>query len=164
MVIWEPSSESIQPTEIVGRRLLAKTYKDWPTLGPPNGQLKLSAEAFEDSRLDEDLSLDRLGTSNPVKTVVRRLTVVADAEAAKTFKSFFGWVAIAARDLKNSTLVPSPLSIEEHGIDNPFHADIDRSGFRERAQAFHLSVSLRFQFQERGRYVPPVRASEGQPA
>ncbi|MHC2792587.1 hypothetical protein ACVINZ_001599 [Mesorhizobium jarvisii] len=157
MATWQPSLDNVEPAEIVGRRLLAKTYKDWPALGPPNGQLKLSAEAFEDSRLSEDLSVDRLGVNNPVRAVVRRLTVVADTEAAKALKQFCGWIAIAAKDLKNSRVFASPLSIEEHGIDNPFHAEIDRSQFRERAQAFHLSVSLRFQFQDRGRYVPPVR-------
>ncbi|MER9912240.1 hypothetical protein NKJ71_16575 [Mesorhizobium sp. M0050] len=107
--------------------------------------------------MNEDLSVDRLGINNPVREVVRRLTAAADTEAAKALKQFYGWIAIAAKDLRSLKVSPSPLSIDEHGVDNPYHADIDRSQFRERAQAFHLSVSLRVQFQERGRYVPPIR-------
>jgi hypothetical protein len=117
--------------------------------------LKLSPEAFQDKRLSEDLSVDRLGLQNPVKTVVRRLTALASGEASRASKEFHGWIAIAVQDLKVVKVFPTPLTMQKDGVDNPFHADIDRSMAREEAQAFHLSVSLRVQFQDKGRYVAP---------
>ncbi|MBA1144592.1 hypothetical protein [Mesorhizobium neociceri] len=152
---WSPSPVSIDPTEIVGRRLLAKTYKGWPSQNPTRENLKLSPEAFQDTRLGEDLSVDRLGLQNPVKTVVRRLSALASEEAYRASKEFHGWIAMAVQDLKGVKVFPTPLTIEKDGVDNPFHADIDRSLAREQGQAFHLSVSLRVQFQDKGRYVAP---------
>lgn len=154
---WKPSPTAVEPAELVGRRLLAKTYERWTVDGVPSGQIRLTQEAFEDTRLGEDLSVDRLGPGAPLARILTRLTEIADDEAAKASKVFSGWVAIAVKELKTLKVIASPLTRAEHGIDNPFHADIDRSLFRQRAQAFQLSVSLRFQFQERGQYVAPLR-------
>ena len=151
MAAWIPEA-AISPTEWLGRRMFGS---------PSKAAIKsledlTSTEAFIDTRVDDDLSLDRLGDPNIAKSAVAELTPLADAEASANKKTFNGWFACRQRDLKYVAVKPSPLNFAEHGIDNPYHAEIVRDNVRasdlQHYLASHLFVAFRFsgQFQQPG--------------
>lgn len=148
MARWKPDPNSVSSGEWVGRRIFSGAGK----------AAELSYNLFYDSRLDEDLSLDRLGEgADPIKFVVEQVTAIADAEAEKHGKDFHGWMAARCKTLKNVNIFPDPLTIAAHGVDNPYHALLDRSRAREKADAHHFSRSLFYYFREDGKNVQPVR-------
>lgn len=150
MARWEPG-DVLKPSEVIGRRLFDKSSD------APIEMQSLSANLFLDTRYDEDLSLDRLGDGQPLRVVVARLTPACDDEASKQRKHFRGWLATQRKHVKFENVRPDVLTIERDGIDNPFHALLDRSAAREKGQAFHLSRSLLMTFKESGQIVDPVR-------
>ncbi|MBX4884104.1 hypothetical protein HJA90_10985 [Rhizobium bangladeshense] len=150
MARWQPG-DVVKPSEVIGRRLFDKS------LNAPIDVQSLSPNLFLDTRYDEDLSLDRLGDGQAHRAVVTRLTPSCDEEATKQRSYFRGWFATQRKNVKFENVLPDVLTTERDGIDNPFHALLDRSAAREKGQAWHLSRSLFMTFKESGQIVHPIR-------
>jgi len=151
MARWSPGP-AIKPGEYVGRRV-------FDTNTSALDKHSLSPNLFLDTRLHEDLSFDRLGEGSIAKQVVTFLTPICDHEGHKQQKTFFGWLAALRRSIKYEEVRPDPLTEAVHGVENPYHALLDRSAARQRGQAFHLSRSLFISFQENGQVVLPIRTT-----
>jgi len=152
---WHPPLDAVGPNEVIGRRLFESSAAS--SLRP------LSTQHFMDSRVDEDLSVDRLGDTGVNKVVCRSLTSEADAEAAKRSKSFHGWASIRCKDLKKANVKPVPITLAEHGTDNPYHAEIDRSLVRDATMQHYFAAHLLYEF-IKGTHVPPLREGFDLPA
>lgn len=139
---WQPNEQEIAPSEIVGRRIFTND------LLAEGETPKIKWETFYDSRLDSDLSFDRLGRSNAEKKILRALTKIADSHAEIIGKEFTGWAQIRAKALVDRalTLIPTPIKHnQEDGstdLENPYHCDLDRANFRQRVQAEALAFML----------------------
>lgn len=151
MAHWTPNETAVNANELVGRRIFEKA--DRTILSTAD----IKSDVFDDSRLHEDLSVDRLGNPNPDRKALKYLTSLADEEAEKRDRAFNGWIAIHAKKLKRVTIKPDPLTLAKDGTSNSFHAVIDRSAVREANLAYYFSTSLYFQFRENGLVVPPRR-------
>lgn len=144
-----PSDDGVLPSEVVGRRIMEK----------PGFSISISLDQFEDRRLNDDLSLDRLGVNSHNKEVVKILTPLADEGAASRNLDFYGWFAIHSKKLKGIVLRPDKLRAAEDGVDNPYHAVVSRENFRLKDQAHHFTRSLYYHFKEEGVHVAPIRMS-----
>lgn len=153
---WDPYS-TVRQSELIGRRVFDKEQRSVPNIR------ELKYNIFLDTRYEDDLSVDRLGDGQPHRPTVTFLTGLCDAAAASQKQEFLGWVATQRKHVKFEEINPDALTIEEHGIANPYHALIDRSRAREKGQAFHLSRSLLMSFQENGLMVAPLRKSTNSP-
>ncbi|MGO7331755.1 hypothetical protein [Rhizobium leguminosarum] len=173
---WLPG-DVVKPAEVIGRRIFEKnpaTPLDINLVNPNH---------FYDSRFNEDLSLDRLGEGQPHKSTITFMTPACDAAAVEQRKSimsqlrpehdaasvepsvhFVGWVAAHRKNIKHEVIRPDPLTLEREGVENPFHALLDRTDAREKVQAWRLSRSLFMSFKEHGQMVAPMRRKELVPA
>lgn len=154
---WTPG-EDVRPSEVIGRRIFDKTLDHLKGVeSVPN--------IFFDTRLEDDLSLDRLGDGQPHRQTVAFLTPLCDSAAQVQGKIFGGWLAAQRKHIRYENVRADALTLDRDGIDNPFHALLDRSAARERGQAFHLSRSLLMSFKESGQLVAPIRrpSSSDQP-
>jgi hypothetical protein len=157
MARWTPG-DAVKPAEVIGRRIFGKD----PTT--PLDIHLVNPNLFYDTRFEEDLSLDRLGEGQPHKSAVNHLTRACDVAATEQATHFVGWVAAQCKNIKFEHVRPDPLTIEKDGIDNPFHALLDRSSAREKVQAWRLSRSLFMDFKEHGQMVAPSRRKSEAPA
>jgi hypothetical protein len=118
---------------------------------------------FYDSRLEEDLSVDRLGNPNPSRETLAAITRIADAEATSRIRDnvFVGWFAINLKDFKFpgwiARIVAKPTRNENATLSNHWHAEVSRDGFRAKAQAYALAFTLTKVFERKGRYVAAAR-------
>jgi hypothetical protein len=135
--MWTPDPNEIKPSETIGRRVLGKGFAG-PGAKVPEGFFKITV--FMDSRLNEDLSFDRLGERGVDKSVTKFLTPlgVDQGQTLAPPQEFSGWAAIPMAKLNFVTLRPTPTD-EPH---NPFHADLSREDFRGRSQAETLAFRL----------------------
>lgn len=145
-----PHKSEIKDGELIGRRVFDKKQATI-TLE------SLTYNVFFDTRLGDDLSVDRLGNGSATRSIVRQLTILADEAASQQSTMFCGWAAIHKKYLKYVTIRPDPISEKLEGIENPHHALIDRSGVREKTLAFHFSRSLLYSLKENGEIVLPER-------
>jgi hypothetical protein len=160
VVVWIPDN-TIGEKELVGRRLHERP--DSSRSLDDRGRPELELDDFYDGRFEEDLSIDRLGNPNPTNRTLAAITRIADAEA--TFRIpdniFIGWFAINLKDFKfpgwTASVVSKPTQHEYPSLANHWHAEVNREGFRARAQAYALAFLLRNIFERRGRYQPAVR-------
>jgi len=136
--MWAVDRKKVSLKENLGRRVfLAKPYSD-----EAKRLLKLSI--FLDDRLEEDLSLDRLGVRQPdIAPVTAKLTPLAIAAGAKMAPAqpFKGWAAFKMSELRPLSVRADPNPPEEPT--NEFHALLDRTDFRNEAQANTLAHRLR---------------------
>ncbi|NSZ75654.1 hypothetical protein [Agrobacterium tumefaciens] len=144
----------IKEGELIGRRIFDKKLTSVSSLD------QVPTNVFLDTRYEDDLSVDRLGNGSATKSVVSKVTELADHAATQQSTIFLGWIAAHKKHLKHVVIKPDPLTTKLDGIENPHHALIDRSSSREKALAFHFSRSLLFCFKENGEIVPPQRRSK----
>jgi hypothetical protein len=155
---WDPqSSDKVAASETLGRRIF-----DQPTLAGAVGQKAPLAvyhlRNFQETRVGESTSLDRLGRSNPEPAVLGYLEPRARAAAAKVKpqRQFHGWASIQARRLQEDTKIPfevrpSPLTgieLEE----NKFHADAKCLRPHE---PYVVALHLRYLFETHGFFQAP---------
>lgn len=148
---WDPDQSNIDKKEVIARRIFRSD---------PNSLFddvsKLKFDDVHDTRLDENISVDRLGINSPNRSAKQFVTRLADSIAASRSKSFVGWAAIVRDRLPAVDVRPVPITEED--IENIFHAEIMRSDFRKKNQARHFSNSLRLEFQTKGFALSPGRA------
>lgn len=152
---WKPDLSTIKNSELIGRRLFE------PLEFEPIGSVqraKYRLDDFLDNRLQQDLSVDRLGENQPHRPTVRFLTRLADGAAAERKKTFHGWASIRVKDLKKLSVRPSPVEAPADKA-NPYHAGIDRTQVRESLIAYHVAVSIKTQFEQAGGPVSPDRVA-----
>lgn len=151
---WEPA-ESVEPGELVGRRLFDRSGRPKGADGRP----ELRVQDFLEARDDADLSLDRLGRPNPSRETLAAITRLADiAGSSRTPPHLFeGWAAILVSRLRfpgwTATIVPDPISGGDRQAENKWHANLSRDGFRQKAQAYALAAALQQTFERKGSYV-----------
>ena len=138
--MWTPDPDEVKPSESIGRRVFGKGWLAGPDAKGPQGYFKITI--FMDSRLDQDLSFDRLGETGVDKRVTRFLTPlgVDQGQTLTPPKEFSGWAAISMARLDFATVRPTPTDEPC----NPFHADLSREGFREKVQAETLAFRLAY--------------------
>lgn len=131
-MVWRPNSSEVRKSEIVGRRVYVAPIFD--------GDERLRVDHFFDNRLENDLSVDRLGEGQVVSKVKSHLAIKAGQD--NSAHSFKGWAGLKVKSLvvpaKTAvSLLPTPLS------DNVYHADISRKDYRTPAAAYALAFRLR---------------------
>lgn len=131
--MWSPKTTEVEPNEMLGRR----AYGDFSP-GQKSGDqfFKYRTKMFVDTRLGNDLSLDRLGKGTYQKEVVSFLTPLANQQKA----DFRGWAQFRYSDLEKYAFLVRPTPQDEPN--NPYHADLDRSKHRTRQQAELLGFAL----------------------
>jgi hypothetical protein len=136
--------------ELIGRRLFGK--QGWDDSKP-----SFTFIHFVDSRFDQDLSVDCLGPGNTETKRIRPLTRLGDTEAAARVPvvTFDGWAAVLAKDLAFPGWLPLVRPSEQP--DNPYHAEIIRDGFRDKAHSYAFATAMADRFSRKGRYVSPIR-------
>ena len=164
MPVWYPPPE-VDEKELIGRRLLDRVGKERAT--SEDGRPLYDVDDFYDTRLDHDLSVDRLGNPNATPDTLREVTKLADEETARpeSNRVFIGWATIRVRNLRfpdwAARVTASPTRREDGTVLNHWHADISRDGFREsKAYAYTLAVTLQQTFTRRGEYQAPSRRRE----
>ena len=160
MAIWYPPPE-IAGSEIVGRRLMDKTSVQRGTnnAGRPLFQLN----DFYESRLADDLSVDRLGDRNPSRETLKKITSLADADAntRQPAFTFSGWAKIRVEIFCfpgwTAKIIAAPTQNAAGDIDNRWHAEVSLEGFREKASAYAHAAALQHTFERKGAYEAPRR-------
>jgi len=148
MAGWTPSNNKVADSEVVGRRIFDDPlFNGSLSQGTP---FKLRVDHFFDKKLEEDLSVDRLGRSGSSEAAAKRLTgKLAQDEAVKRTKSvaFLGWGVMRVKSLRTSKMfkgaldvLPKPITEEPR---NPYHAEITRAAYRQEIHAWGLAASLR---------------------
>lgn len=131
MARWRPDPRKVGDQEPIGRRVYGDKIYD--------RSKRLRIDHFQDSRLENDLSVDRLGRANPERAVVRYIG--PKAEEANPGKPFAGWAALRVNSIRNGRY---PLEVlASPNDDNEYHADICRDGFREDMYQYYLAIRLR---------------------
>ena len=168
MPIWYPPPE-VDEKELIGRRLLDRAGKERST--SEDGRPLYDVGDFYDTRLEDDLSVDRLGNPNPTLDTLREITKLADQEAGRpeSNRVFIGWATIRVQKLRfpgwDAKVIASPTLREDGTVENHWHADIKRDGFREKAHAYALAATLQQTFMRKGGYQAPNRSyAAGRPA
>ena len=146
---------AIKDNEIIGRRLFGT--QGWKV---SDAAFTVELAHFYDTRLDLDLSVDRLGMGNVENNRAQKLTELADGEAAERRPSttFEGWAGIMARDLTFPGWNKEVYPVDDPKGKNSHHAEIKRDNFRQKAQAYTFATVMADRFSRRGRFVPPHRS------
>ncbi len=158
MPTWYPPPE-IGEKELVGRRMLDKADTERET--DEDGRPLSEVGDFHETRAGDDLSVDRLGDPNPTQDTLRAITAIADKDAShpETNRIFNGWATIRVQDFRFrgwvARITATPTKREDGTVENPWHADVNREGFREKAQAYAFAVTLQHTFVRKGAYEPP---------
>ena len=103
---------------------------------------------------------------NATPDTLREVTKLADQEVARpeSNRDFIGWATIRVRKLRfpgwAARVIASPTRREDGTVENHWHADISRDGFREKAQAYALALTLQQTFTRSGEYQAPSRRRE----
>lgn len=160
MPVWYPPPE-VHEKELIGRRLLDRAGKERAT--SEDGHPLYDIEDFYDTRLKADLSVDRLGNPNATPDTLREITKLADQEVGRpeSNRVFIGWAAIRVQNLRfpgwDAKVAASPTLREDGTVENHWHADIKRDGFREKRHAYALAATLQQTFIRKGGYQAPNR-------
>lgn len=160
MATWNPPSE-VGEKELVGRRLFDKTIAERSTAEDGTPLLRLND--FHEKREEDDLSVDRLGDPNPSKGALTAITSLADEDASLRHPKFVfnGWATIRVQDFFFpgwvAQITATPVLNEDGTVENPWHADVNRDGYREKAYSYTLAATLQHIFERKGGYQPPVR-------
>ncbi|TGN99658.1 hypothetical protein PN36_35270 [Candidatus Thiomargarita nelsonii] len=93
--MWKPDKKNVSDKEIVGRRVFGKKI-----FRAPRERGLFVPEIFYDTRLENDLSFDRLGLKKVDKDVVRFLTQQCYQHGDMQNKKFVGWATIKVSDIK----------------------------------------------------------------
>jgi hypothetical protein len=94
-------------------------------------EVEIVADDFIDTRLDTDLSVDRIGLNHPDARVMSLLEPLAAKRASKRSRMFLGWAVLKAeRILSRPGVNPTPITLPEDEA-NPYHAEISRKDFRK---------------------------------
>ena len=154
MARWVPNpARPIGKNEPIGRRIFDDiVWRDEANQGQKG---RLRVDHFYDTRVEEDLSFDRLGKQgNPDPRVVNLLKQLANAEADNERKSFEGWAYVAKRHLKKP-LEDNELDIrpDDDSEENPYHALLARDDYRERRLAYFLALHLVHIFEGKGKHL-----------
>ncbi len=161
MPIWYPPPE-LGEKELVGRRLIDKASTERPT--DQDGLPLSEVGDFYETRAKDDLSVDRLGDPNPAQDTLRAITSLADKDALRPEinRIFNGWATIRVQNFRFPGWVAQVIATltkrEDETVENPWHADVNRDGFREKAQAYAFAVALQHTFVRKGAYEPPNRS------
>ena len=160
MARWEPETDKpIGSNEHLGRRLF-----DEPILAGAQDQkpyVGLDYRHFEEKRIGDDVSLDRLGRTCVEKSIVRYLLPLAMSAAESTHetKIFHGWSVLKAQILRcpprpklpKFEVVPSPV-LDQENVKNIYHAHIIRGSM----DPYILALHLRQLFAEYGNIEPAM--------
>ena len=134
MKIWKPP-KSLSPKEIVGRRTFGSRIFD-----KSDSILPYKIDIFMDSRIGENISVDRLGIRQAKPDVIEYLSPLCDKSAFKRSSNFVGWAQIEVSQIENLGVHATDAVDEE----NPYHAEISRLGHQTvkamRSLAFELCV------------------------
>lgn len=153
---WVPDpGEGIGSNEPLGRRVFDDPV--WRDSLQQGLKYVIRYDHFYDTRLSENLSLDRLGSAgNPSKKVIAFLKAKADREASQRNTRFEGWAYLLAKHFKllekPLPLRPSPVS---GPLENPYHADLQRDSYREKKDAYLLALHLKQLFEVNGGFSKP---------
>lgn len=138
MIKW-PCPDTVGDKELIGRRLLELPYTD-------EYGIFLKVNHFIDTRIEEDLSVDRLGETGSVnKKALRHLSRLSFRHAEINSNSFFGWCTCRVGYLKTFpyVVIASPDRTEnDEKFWNHYHADISRSDHRNKRRAYELATAL----------------------
>ena len=156
MAKWTPDSEQVEEVECIGRRLfnLTDIQRPYDSSGNPT----LLVTDFFDTRLETDLSVERLGNPNPSEVVLKHLSTLADEECSRWRKcrEFIGWSCLLARDIRfrgwQGQISPQPVG--EGSSENVYHAEISRDGWRDKATSYALAATLMQEFSAKARFEP----------
>lgn len=156
MATWQPDpADPIGDNEPLGRRIFDDpVWRD--DLAQGMGPI-FRPDHFDDNRLEEDLSFDRLGMQgNPHPKVLRLLIALAQSEAENQNKDHAGWGWVLRKNLRDSDRTvlevrPSPIINDPDSPDNPYHADLSRENHRTEQQAKYLALHLAHLFNKNGK-------------
>lgn len=126
----------IDDAEILGRRIFGKAFKE-----SEDGEKEYRFESFFDDRLNSGLSVDRLGKNGVQKRRCKELLPLCDAVANQRKKPFVGWATIQAKSVRVNVKARIT-GLPAIGEENPYHAEIDRSPYKnvESLRAFAFLV------------------------
>ncbi len=132
-------TQEVKDTELIGRSLHGKKDSE---VFCDRGFIKW--QQFYDSRLDENLSVDRIGNKNIDRGSLLYLLPLAKKRMDKPFK---GWAVIQVKKMRagkrSFNIIPTPINDDENPDNsNELHADIDRQDFRSETLAYTLAVTL----------------------
>jgi hypothetical protein len=120
---WEPDSNVVKNSEIIGRRAFGPEQQ----IRDPKGRTHFRLDLFIEP-VDRDLSFDRLGENKTNGGAVAFLSPLGHAhgERLSPRKEFLGWAAIAMKELDGlaARVKPTPAANER----NPYHAELSREG------------------------------------
>jgi hypothetical protein len=135
---WIPDKNKISDKEILGRRAFGQGFETAEGAKVPKGHFRL--DVFWEDRLNEDLSLDRLGLKEPNPSVLRHLDPICLAHAQRKKKPFLGWAGLRAADIAKLPVRPSEDPVYKD--QNPYHADLVLDDFRSKALMETLAFRL----------------------
>jgi len=132
-------TKEVKDTELIGRSLYGKRERD---VFCDRGLVKW--QQFYDSRLENDLSVDRIGNKQIDKGSLLYLLPLAENRKSEPFK---GWAVIKVEKMRKGKLkikvYPSPVNDDANPDNsNELHADVDRSNFRSETLAPILAAAL----------------------
>lgn len=165
MARWNPD-DVVDDKEIIGRRLFGETQLRGAQ-GQPNFS-RIPLAHFRETRVGEDLSVERLGRSNPEGQVLSYLRPRAEYAGKKLRdpKTFDGWATVRAKVLRSqSTPALDARSDKVAGTepdDNVFHALIVGGGALEamgKEKGHVVAIQFRFLVETQGELL----AADGTP-
>lgn len=152
MAIWEPPS-TVGTKEVIGRRL----YRSQTETSPTSQQLQIAD--FLEQRISENLSVDRLGATGLVNSVVLALAIVVSEEQPANIvstshqKILLGWACIVRDKLRfpgwNAEIICTPTHLNG-GVHNKWHADVSLTNFADKAQRYMFAATIRGVFETSG--------------
>lgn len=133
--MWSPPAK-ISDKEIVGRRAFGEDKHIFARAD--RSQYRI--DVFLDTRLETDLSFDRVGIRKAEEAVLAFLTPLCREHGTTQGKCFRGWLQIPVRELGRLPILPK----KSVGEMNPYHAELSRDDHRKleaaRSLAFRLCV------------------------
>ncbi len=149
------SGAALGRSDVVGRQLSPGEIKQ------NGGKIDVRYKAFLDSRLESDLSFDRIGRSgNPEKGLVEQCDQIARAQMQKRGAEFAGWGAIRVSILQENDLEIVMRPALETDPKNPNHCELLRHKFRTRETAKALAFQLLYYCTQSFGFVAPPRRKE----
>lgn len=132
-------TKEVKDSEFIGRSLHGKKESN---VFCDKGLIKW--QQFYDSRLEENLSVDRIGDKQIDKG---SLTYLHPLAVSRNPEPFQGWATIKVQKITTGkfacNVIPTPILDEENANNsNELHADIDRTNFRTEQLAYCLAVAL----------------------
>ena len=132
-----PNIETIEDKEILGRRAFGKNI----FLNESSNHIRM--EVFFDNRIENDLSLDRLGVGEAFKKILKKLIPLCEQHQSVISKEFKGWAQLKKEQLKQHQVIPTPI-YEPEELKNIYHADLVREKYRDKELAETLAFALAY--------------------